>query len=199
MYTVCMSDDEQSLSNPESQEANNTISYNLKLLDQRLFQNPSNLPPEEQIALQGVLTGSRDTREPPYVFDHLVILYDSKTGKFMKPRGQFEEDSYSALRTWIKSKQVPLPHSYAEPFILLTKRWPDMPSPADYLGAVSGKDLPLLDKPLIYPERLFAPLENSDQMGVPEPWGGHVLRPHPGDNIVLKTIQKFNEQYGPAR
>ncbi len=195
-----MNDDEQSLPTPEEERDNITLAYNLHLLEQRFINESPNLSREEQIALQGVLIGTQEGIETPNVFTHLVLLYNSNTGKFMKPHGHFEDDSYSALRTWVKSAEnTGREYPYVEPFILLTKRFPDWPSPADYLGAISGKEVPLLDKPLIYPERLFSPLENSDQMGEPGPWGGYVLRPHHGDKVVLKTIQRFNEKYGPLR
>lgn len=196
---IFMNDDELSTGTTEEERDKATVAYNLHLLEKRLINNSPNLSREEQIALQGVLEGTRDDREESNTFKGLVLLYDSNTGKFEKPLKPFEDGNYSALRTWVKcSKEVGkgLP---GDQFILLTKRWPNMPSPADYHGAISGQDAPLVDGPLIYPERLFSPLENSDQMGDPEPWGGHILNPHPGDKVVLNTIQKFNEKHGPSR
>lgn len=50
----------------------------------------------------------------------------------------------------------------------------------------------------ILPERIIP--EHPELMGVREPWGQSEFTPNAhGDLVVLKTIQQFNEKFGPPR
>ena len=71
-----------------------------------------------------------------------------------------------------------------------------MPTPQMYENALTGNDESLPDDRRILPERLMPGDEHY--RGPLEPWGqSQFTNNAQGDLVLLKTIQKFNSQFGP--
>lgn len=121
----------------------------------------------------------------------ITIEYDTRTGEIGDPEtNQFLGDS-SVLRTTLVKKD-------GEKTILL-HRPGDIPSASQYATAITGEQMgPDLDDRRILPERLDP--KHPGLKGIEELWGEseYVDSAH-GDLVMLKTIRKFNETYGPSK
>lgn len=121
----------------------------------------------------------------------ITIEYDTRTGEIGSPdHKKFLGDS-SILRTFLIERD-------GKKTILL-HRPGNMPSASQYATAITGEQMgPELGNRRILPERLSP--EHPDLIGVEEVWGeSEFVESARGDLVMLQTIRRFNELYGPPR
>lgn len=163
------------------------------------------------------------------VLDDLMIYYQTKTGRIGAVPRKFRFGDYSRLHTQLAKTPInPLRKPpvfsmegwHKKILLYFEGEWP---TPYQFGSAVAGQQVghdPEDRK--ILPERIAPPDEEDTDFPegmvstIPEPWGfskllidpplSHIREYDsrealvaPGDNLVLKAIQKFNERYGPPR
>lgn len=140
---------------------------------------------------------------------YLLLRYNTKTGKIEQPPEDFKLGEFSILRTNVvnKGEQIELDR---EQGAWVTKvrgtnqirllQPAGMPMSHEYDAAVIGEEDQLAEEGRkILPERII-PKEPSNIRGLIEPWGeSRFVDEAHGDMVMLKTIQRFNELYGPPR
>ncbi|MDO8503886.1 MAG: hypothetical protein Q7S60_04335 [bacterium] len=140
---------------------------------------------------------------------YVVLRYDTKTGRIGQPPKNFQLGEFSTLRTNIVNKGKQQEFDKENRRILTTVKGTNyirlwqvggMPMPHEYSAALAGEEDELeKEGRKILPERIY-PNEPSNIAGIYEPWGeSRFVDDAHGDMIMLKTIQKFNELYGPPR
>lgn len=174
------------------------IIENLRLLRLKLIARDPDEEIDDQTATR--LFGIRDEGGMPVeggLAKSIKITYDTHTGQIKPPEGEGLGE-YSRISTSLIDKG----EGEAKTRQILLYRQGGMPSPAQYANALMGTQYsPYVDSPTIFPERID-PANPRMNTSVYEIWGqsdiggiGSIR----GDIVMLKTIRKFNETYGPER
>lgn len=121
----------------------------------------------------------------------IVIEYNTKTGQIMFPTKNFETGDFSRFHSWVIQK--------AGTKTILLYQSPEAPPIHALNAAMMGEEDTLADEGhKILPQRIVPGQE--DLMGPQEPWGkSQFVQTAHGDMVFLRTIQKFNEKFGPPR
>lgn len=180
-----------------------TIIGNVALLRMRFVrERPEDVIDQQTRRDMQAISNLGTMREGDALHSSITITYNTKTGQIqlMPPGSQFGD--YSILRTelietgdiahrWQNEEDV-----HRE--ILLHRRG-DMPAVWDYDEALSGIETgPKTDTRRIMPERIIP--EYPQLHGINEIWGqSKYTNGAGGDLVMLKTIRKFNQTFGPPK
>lgn len=181
----------------ENQKA--IISRNISILsgsyiDHPLPENGKELTDAERF---GASRGERMVKGNAMI-EGIRIFYDTRIGAIRKPLRddlQIKDGDYSILRTYLVEED-----GKKKILVVYPKGWL---SPHIVSAAVSGEPDELSSEgQWILPERMFPDDVREygwDIMGKNEPWGRSKLIKNPfGDQILFRTIELFNQQFGPS-
>lgn len=184
-----------------------TIISNLELLRMKFVGTKPDDPQDEKTKLsllgiqdkgvQGIENGAQHS---------ITITYNTRTGEILASTGRQFGD-FSILRTdliekgdiipklvdgvWVKPENIQR--------VILLYKGGNMPTSWEYDEALSGIETgPATGTRRIMPERLSP--EHPTLKGINEIWGqSEFVDSAKGDLVMLKTIRKFNEIYGPPK
>ncbi len=131
----------------------------------------------------------------------ISITYSTASGQIQLIGAGAQFGDYSRLRTDLIEKPDPSVPQHFQRTILL-HRSGDMPAPWQYDAALTDgegeKTGPDTDTRRIMPERIIP--EEPKLIGIHEVWGQSEYTPNAkGDIVMLRTIRKFNDTYGPQK
>lgn len=170
-----------------------TLKRNLELFRMEFIDNtPREELDEETIQELKAIGGGERIVNGDKIEMSIFLRYNTKTGQFQRPPKDFRLGEFSILRTYIVNDK-------GTNYIRLLQTG-GMPMPHEYNAAMTQENDKLTEEGRkILPERIL-PNEPLNRQGVFEPWGQSefVDNAH-GDMVILKTIQKFNDLYGPPK
>lgn len=161
----------------------------------------------------GIVQGGRHSPEEDVLETSLSIYYETSSGKitrFPRDRGnEFLPGDYSRLKTWLTKKVKFKEHdekknviTEAGTNVIALTQSGDGPTLSEIDKAIRGdmSGAPEEENRRLLPERLDPREDYFTYMGERAQWGQALFNEHvEGDLVLLRSIQLFNERFGPSR